>query len=54
MDQWQEHVRIEINSATDSLRLLDIMQSLSSMEVTDLIPYDIGIDLFNLIDTKNE
>ena len=51
MDRWQAHVRSSIESCkSDVFKLLDIMQALSGMEVQGLIPLDISIDLFDLID----
>lgn len=51
MDKWQAHVRLRIDEAkSDVFVLLDYMQALSGMEVQGLIPVDISIDLFDLID----
>ncbi|CAB5220465.1 hypothetical protein UFOVP236_65 [uncultured Caudovirales phage] len=51
MDHWQAHVRLAISDAAlDPIRLLDIMFSLTAMESNSLIPDDISIDLFDLID----
>lgn len=51
MDIWQAHVRHAIDdAASDPLRLLDIMFSLTAMETNQLIPDDISIDLFDFID----
>ena len=51
MDIWQAHVRHEISdAASDPLKLLDIMFSLTAMDSNGLIPDDISIDLFDFID----
>jgi len=53
-DNWQTHVRYEIQDATyDKDRLLEITKCLTHMESLDLIPDDIASDLFNLIHIHN-
>jgi len=54
MDQWQEHVSLEITNAyMDDDRMLEIAQALSRMESADLIPQTISDELFTRLDFFN-
>ena len=55
MDQWQQHVSLEISDTLgDEDRLLLITNALLGMEYADLIPDDISSQLFNQIQSVNE
>jgi hypothetical protein len=55
MDQWQQHVSLEISDTLgDDDRLLLITNALLGMEYADLIPDDISSQLFNQIQSVNE
>ena len=50
MDQWQQHVSLEISEAVgDDGRLLEITEAMMSMDVANLIPDHISDQLFNQI-----
>lgn len=54
MDQWQQHVALEISdSLGDDERLLEITESLMQMDQANLIPADIADQLFNQISLHN-
>lgn len=55
MDQWKEHVSLEISDAIGSSeRLLEITQALLGMHYAELIPQPVSDELFNKIDLFNE
>lgn len=55
MDQWKEHVHLEIVDATfDEKRLLEITEALTTMNERQLIPQPVSDELFNAIDVVNE
>lgn len=55
MDQWKEHVHLEIVDATfDEQRLLEITEALTTMNEKQLIPQPVSDELFNVIDVVNE
>jgi len=55
MDEWKEHVKLEITDAsTDVFRLLQINVALSDMKEIDLIPNAVHHELTNLIQTVND
>jgi hypothetical protein len=50
MDQWQQHVSLEISDAVgDDERVLEILYALTLMNASDLIPESIADQLFNQI-----
>jgi len=54
MDQWQQHVQLEISDALgDDDRLLEITQSLTQMNEANLIPDPVADQLFNQISIIN-
>lgn len=55
MDQWQQHVLLEISDAIGNEdRLLTITNLLFDMEQEGLVPDEIGDKLFNYISFINE
>lgn len=55
MDDWKEHVRLEITDAsTDVFRLLQIQLAISDMKEIDLIPTTVHTELTDLIQTVND
>lgn len=54
MDQWQQHVSLEISDAVgDDERVLEILYALTLMNASDLIPESIADQLFNQISIVN-
>lgn len=54
MDEWKEHVKLEITDAsTDVFRLLQINVALTDMKEIDLIPTAVHSELTTLIQTVN-
>jgi hypothetical protein len=55
MDDWKEHVKLEITDAsTDVFRLLQIQVAISDMKEVDLIPNTVHTELSTLIQTVND
>lgn len=55
MDDWKEHVRLEITDAsTDVFRLLQIQIAISDMKEIDLIPTTVHTELTDLIEAVND
>jgi len=55
MDDWKEHVKLEITDAsTDTFRLLQIQVAISDMKEIDLIPNTIHTEITTLIQTVND
>lgn len=54
MDQWQQHVALEISDAVgNDERVLEILYALTIMNSSDLIPESIADQLFNQISIVN-
>lgn len=54
MDQWQQHVSLEISDAVgNDERVLEILYALTIMNSSDLIPESIADQLFNQISIVN-
>lgn len=55
MDDWKEHVKLEITDAhLDLFRLLQIAVTLAELKEIDLIPDSVHQELSTLINTVNE
>lgn len=55
MDQWKEHVKLEITDAsTDVFRLLQINIAINDMKDIDLIPHPVHTELATLIQSVND
>lgn len=55
MDNWQQHVELEITDAMgDHDRLLEITEALLGMHHAELMPQPVSDSLFNQIDITNE
>lgn len=55
MDDWKEHVKLEITDAsTDVFRLLQINVAINDMKEIDLIPNAVHNELTTLIQTLND
>lgn len=54
MDQWQQHVSLEISEAVGyDQRLLEIAEALMQMDTASLIPEAVSDQLFNQISIAN-
>lgn len=54
MDQWQQHVSLEISDAVgNDQRLLEITEVLMQMDVASLMPEAVSDQLFNQISLTN-
>lgn len=55
MDDWKEHVKLEITDAsTDVFRLLQINVAITDMKEIDLIPTTVHTELTTLIQAVND
>jgi len=55
MDDWKQHVKLEITDAsTDVFRLLQINMAINDMKEIDLIPNTVHTELSTLIQTVND
>ncbi len=55
MDDWKQHVKLEITDAsTDVFRLLQINMAINDMKEIDLIPNTVHNELSTLIQTVND
>lgn len=55
MDEWKEHVKLEItDSSTDVFRLLQINLAINDMKEIDLIPSNTHHELSSLIQNVND
>ena len=54
MDQWQQHVSLEISEALgNDERMLEITESLVQMDSADLIPDEVADRLFLMLSISN-
>ena len=55
MDNWQQHVELEISDAMGNHeRLIEITEALLGMHHAELMPQPVSDSLFNQIDLTNE